>query len=240
MPKPVSETSSTPACAPQAARRWTLVGGKAHEHHAGLVLDLADPAGGLQGRDGIRLLGLDVGSRRPPLDAWVRGDDVTVTWEPGDDRGLRATGLWRSHASADAPAAWELVASATTHLLQADATLAVTCDVPADEILSASWRAGQPPAFARRAPPQPGLLLVRSKGGTSVLVMLHPSDHQAMTVTLSDTRAHVGCLLFPTGVEKGVLLRSRVMAAVGPTADDLSWATRLADRFASSPAVLST
>jgi hypothetical protein len=240
MPKPVSDTSPKPARAPRAACRWTLVGGKAHEQHAGLVLDLSDPAGGLQGRDGNRLLGLDVGSERPPLDAWVRGDDVTVTWEPADDRGLRATGLWRSHASTDAPPAWELVASATTHLLSADATVAVTSDVPAEEVLSASWRIGQPPAFERRSSPQQGLLLVRSGGDTSVLVMVHPSDHQAMTVTLSDTRAHVACLLFPTGVEKGVLLRSRVMAAVGPKADDLTWAARLAERFAASPAMLST
>jgi hypothetical protein len=30
------------------------------------------------------------------------------------------------------------------------------------------------------------------------------------------------------------------MAAVGPTADDLTWAARLAERFAASPAMLST
>ena len=239
----MSKSASAPTQSPprgSVASVWSLVGGKARHPGAGLVIDLANPAGGLLTGDGERLLGLDVGSERPPLDAWVRGDDVTATWEPGDDRSLRATGLWRSHRPDDAPPAWELVASATTQKLRADATLAVISDVPANEVLSAAWRSGEPPAFTPGSSPHQGLLLVRSGTGRSTLVMLHPSDHQAMTVSMVGQRARVGCLLFPSGVEKGVLLRSRVMAAIGPAGDDLSWAARLVARFASLPAVLST
>ena len=71
-------------------------------------------------------------------------------------------------------------------------------------------------------------------------MMLHPSEHQTLTVVCEGGRARVECALFPAGVEKGVLLRSRVFAAVGPTADDVAWGPRLAAGFAASPPLLST
>lgn len=219
---------------------WTLVGGRAEERAGGVALDLSAPAAGLVAPSGDRWLGFDVGVGRPPLDAWVRGDDVTAIWEPGDDRGLRATGLWRCHGAEGGVISWELVASATTRLLHADATLAVTSDIAADEILSAAWHGGTPSAFAPGPSTHHGLVLLRRGDGRSVLVMLHPSDQQTVTVAHEHGRARVGCWLFPTGVEKGVLLRSRVFAAIGPTADDTVWGARLAARFAASPPALST
>ena len=170
----------------------------------------------------------------------MRGNDVTAVWEPGDDRGLRATGLWRSHGADDGVVSWELVASATTRLLHADAALAVTSEVAAAELLSATWRSGIRTSFLPGTPTDHGLVLLRRGDGNSILVMLHPTDDQTVTVAVEHGRARVGCWLFSTGVEKGVLLRSRVIAAIGPTADDTAWGARLAARFATSPPVLST
>jgi hypothetical protein len=243
----MSRSSSASSKASQAAAPrgptdsvWTLAGGRAQDRVGGVVLDLSAPALGLVTPTGDRWLGFDVGVGRPPLDAWARGDDVTAIWEPGDDRGLRATGLWRCHGADAGVVSWELVASATTRLLHADATLAVTSDVKALEILSAAWQAGTPPPFAPGTSTHHGLVLLRRGDGRSLLLMLHPSDHQTVTVAVEQGRARVGCWLFPTGVEKGVLLRSRVVAAIGPTADDVTWGARLAARFAASPPVLST
>ena len=244
---PMSRSASTSSQVRQAGARdgrvasvWRLAGGRAEDHARNALLDLSAPSAGIVTPAGDRLLGFDVGAGRPPVDAWVRGDDVTAIWEPGDDRGLRATGLWRSHDADAGAVSWELVASATTRLLHADATLAVTSEVAAAEVLSAVWQSGAPSSFAPGTPTDHGLVLLRRGDGTSVLLMLHPSDHQTVTVALDAGRARVSCWLFPSGVEKGVLLRSRVVAAVGPTADDLAWASRLAARFAASPAALST
>jgi hypothetical protein len=230
--------AATPRGSTESA--WTLAGGRAEDRAGGVVLDLSAPALGLVTPAGDRWLGFEVGVGRPPLDAWVRGNDVTAIWEPGDDRGLRATGLWRCHGVDAGVVSWELVASATTRLLHADATLAVTSDVKAVEILSAAWQAGTPSPFAPGSPAHHGLVLLRHGDGQSLLLMLHPSDHQTVTVAVEQGRARVGCWLFPTGVEKGVLLRSRVVAAIGPTAHDIAWGARLAARFAASPPVLST
>jgi len=219
---------------------WSLSGGQAHDRAAHAVLDLTAPASGLVTPAGDRLLGFDIGEGRPPIDAWVRGDDITAIWEPGDDRGLRATGLWRAHPADAGLAAWELVASATTRQLRADATLAVSSVVAAAEILSATWHPGASPVFSPRAIPHPAIVLVRRGDGRSVLMMLHPSEHQTLTVVCEGGRARVECALFPAGVEKGVLLRSRVFAAVGPTADEAAWSPRLAAGFAASPPLLST
>jgi hypothetical protein len=239
-PSAPSQASQVKALRGRVDSVWTLAGGRAEDRDRGVVLDLSAPATGLVTPAGDRLLGFDVGVGRPPLDAWVRGDDVTAVWEPGDDRGLRATGLWRSCGADNGVVSWELVASATTRLLHADATLAVTSEVAATELLSAAWRSGMPSSFRPGTPTDHGLVLLRRGDGSSILLMLHPTDDQTVTVAVEHGRARVGCWLFPTGVEKGVLLRSRVIAAVGPTADDIAWGARLAARFASSPPVLST
>lgn len=236
---------------PPARASWKLHDGRAELLAAaplagGVHVDLAHPRDGLSTGRGDRLLGLDLdpdrsGGRRPPLDAWVRCDDLTATWETGGQRGLRATALWRRRdAGADA-SAWELVASATTAKLHADSTLAVVSDVAATTVLSSAWHDGRPTTFDAGADrPGRGLLLVRRGDGTSCLVMLHPLEHQTVTVDLAAGRARIACWLFASGVEKGVLLRSRVLAAVGPAEGDLVWAGKLAAAFAALPPELAT
>jgi putative heme iron utilization protein len=54
------------------------------------------------------------------------------------------------------------------------------------------------------------------------------------------SRTTISCWLFSSAVEKGVLLRSRVLAAIGPTANDTAWAAALAAAFAHSPPILTT
>ncbi len=245
-----SKTTATPA-----ASVWGLEGHVASAACRGVRLDLAHPSAGLVTTTGDHLLGLDLGldpgQERPPVDRWVRGDDITATWEPGDERELRATGLWRQlHLPAiDGPrvagggtgvVAWELIASATTRLLRADSTLAVTSDLDVGSVLMAAWERGVPLPFLPGIDPHKGLVLVRRSRAPSVLLMLHPSDHQAVSVERCGERTRIGCWLFPTGVEKGVLLRSRVLAAIGPAEGDMTWAADLATWFAASPPELAT
>ena len=231
---------------PPARAAWKLQGNRADLLAGtapvdGARLDLARPGAGLATGRGDHLLGLDTRADRTPIDSWVRGDDVTATWDSGDERALRATALWRVRPAGDQIAAWELIASATTAKLHADSTLAVVSDMAADAILSSMWHDGRPGPFVPGAAATGhGLVLVRRGDGTSGLVMLHPLEHQSVAVEHGGGRARIACRLFASGVEKGVLLRSRVLAAVGPAEGDLAWAGRLAAEFAASPPELAT
>jgi len=190
------------------------------------------------------LLGLDLRSDCSLTDHWLRGDDVTAVYETADDRHLRTTAMWRLHPSDGATRAWELIASAQTSLLQSDSALAVVSAIDATEVV---WGTDMHGSMRWHADPSPeaSCVLLRCSGtagssGTSVLVAAHPGDARRMTVRRDGKRVVVECWLFSTELEKGVLLRSRVLAAVGPTADASQWAADLAAKFAASPPMLTT
>lgn len=244
--------SKTPLPQP-AAPAWRRLGRAAETMPAACAgfagmarVDLAAPSQGLTTSDGDRLLGLDLGSDGEATDAWIRGADLTACWEPQDDRGLRATALWRCHCDGSRLTlppdvlAWELIASATSRRLHADATLTVTADVAATAVLAAAFAGDRPASFTPPGDPRQAVFMIRRDGPTSVALVVHPGDRHATTVTTASHRARFGCRLFASGVEKGVLLRSRVLAALGPAAGDVAWITSLAERFAALPPELST
>jgi hypothetical protein len=190
------------------------------------------------------LLGLDLRSECRLADHWLRGDDVTAVYESADARHLRTTAMWRLHPSGGASRAWELIASAQTSLLQSDALLAVVSEIEATDVLWGTCEDGAVRWHAEPSPDATCVLLGRggatASGDTSVLVAAHPGDARRLTVRRDGTRVVVECWLFSTALEKGVLLRSRVLAAVGPTADAARWAGDLAAKFAASPPMLTT
>ena len=194
------------------------------------------------------LLGLDLRSECRLTDHWVRGDDVTAVYEtvdaPADARHLRTTAMWRLHASDAATRAWQLIASAQTSLLQSDAVLAVVSEIEATDILWGTWANGAVQWHTDPSPEATCILLRRGgatdSDSTSVLVAAHPGDARRMTARRDGTRVVVECWLFSTELERGVLLRSRVLAAVGPAADATGWAGDLAAMFAASPPMLTT
>jgi hypothetical protein len=190
------------------------------------------------------LLGLDLRSDCRLTDHWVRGDDVTAVYETADARHLRTTAMWRLHPSEGATRAWELIASAQTSLLQSDAVLAVVSEIDATDILWGTCTDGVMQWQADQSPEAACVLLGRGgaagSGDTSVLVAAHPGDARRMTVRRDGDRAVVECWLFSNELEKGVLLRSRVLAAVGATADATRWAGDLTATFAASPPMLTT
>jgi hypothetical protein len=197
---------------------------------------------GVAGSDS--LLGLDLRSECRLTDHWVRGDDVTAVYETADARHLRTTAMWRLHASDAATRAWQLIASAQTSLLQSDAMLAVVSEIDATDILWGTCGDGAVQWHADPSPEATCILLRRGgatdSDSTSVLVAAHPGDARRMTVRRDGQRIVVECWLFSTALEKGVLLRSRVLAAVGPAADATQWAADLAAKFAASPPMLTT
>lgn len=230
-----------------ASPPWSLDGTRAKARAAttDARLDLAAPLAGLVlARDAgdDRLLGVDLRTAaRPPSDHWIRGGDLTAIYEPDDDRRLRATAMWRLHPAA--VAAWELVISAQTALLHADATLAVVSEVDGDD---ARWTtaasAGSrwtPVGEPRHLPAEAAAVLV-VRSTTAVVVAAHPQDPRRISVATAGGRSRIECGIFAAAIEKGVILRSRVLAAVGPATGAERWAADLCAAFAASPPFLDT
>lgn len=223
---------------PAAPAAWTLAGLVASDGRC--RLDLAAPAAGLATADDDHVLGIDL--RTPPaatrlVDHWARGHDLVAVYEPADPRRLRATAMWRSLPTGRG---WELVVSAQTALVESDSALAVTCDLAAGQL---SWgRAtetgvGWEPVGSGGAPAEATCLLVR-RDADAVLVAVHPADVRRILVTSDAGRVRVTCWLFTAAIEKGVLLKSRALAAGGPTTDT-AWADALVAGLAASPPPLS-
>jgi hypothetical protein len=248
---PLRSSPSQSTSASAATTTWLAAGHRMSD--AGSVIpaaiDLDQPRQGITlarsdaaGSD--RLLGLDLRSDCRLTDHWLRGDDVTAVYESADARHLRTTAMWRLHPSDSATRAWELIASAQTSLLQSDAVLAVVSEIDTTEVAWGTCTRGGVQWHTDPSPEATCVLLRCSRAdgsaGTSVLVAAHPGDARRMTVRRESTRVVVECWLFSTSLEKGVLLRSRVLAAVGPTADATRWAGDLTATFAASPPMLTT
>ena len=228
---------------PVTAPRWSLID-RTGNSTAGGRLDLDAPDRGIvldAGHD--RVLGVGLRTRCPAVEHWLRGDDLIGVYEPADPRRLRATAMWRLHPAATSTprAAWELTLSAQTALVQSDALLAVTCDLAGLDVrcrgATGRWsivaRGDQPPDDAIcllvRRPPQ------AATPAESILVAGHPADARRISLAWHDGRVGVACWLFSTAIEKGVLMRGRVLAAIGSATRDEAWADALCAAFAAAP-----
>lgn len=201
---------------------------------------------GFASADGM-LLGFEPPGAARLVDHWLRDGDATSVWEAtGGDR-LRTTAMWRLCGSEPEVRCWEVVLSAQTAILSADARLAVTCHLPVGTAATVSFGsfAAERVSWSRGPAPRATAVLVApatgdSTAGSAVLVVGHPREADG-TIVHRDARSLVAeTRLFRDGLEKGVLLRGRVLAAIGPAATATGWATRLADAFAATPPVLST
>ena len=230
---------------PPAPCAWMLADRIATQEADGLVarLDLAAPARGIGlSADGEsradRLLGVDLRSECRLMEQWLRGEDVVAVYEPADARKLRATAMWRRQPRPGI-CSWEVVVSAQTSLVQSDSAVAVVSEVDATDLLWGVARHGEIHwTPCRHGEPQPEAatcVLARRAAATTALIAVHPDDVRQLAVRRHGGRARIECWLFSTAIEKGVLLRSRVLAALGPAANDAAWAGAIVHDFAASP-----
>lgn len=235
------------ACEPAP---WTLSADHSLAATAGTTLNLTDAATGLIVDEGVHVLGLKLPAGCGPVEAWPRGADLTAVYEPTDDRQLRITAMWRLGFTSPATndiRSWQMVLSAQTALLTSTAEISVLSEVCGVHATVAGHWAGETVAWERPGE-QPATCLrvsycTRDGRTRCVVIAIHPDDPGAIDQhSLEDGSLQVCCRLFPSDVEKGVLLRSRVLVAVGPhdTPEQAEgdWSADLLRQFAGSPPVL--
>lgn len=212
------------------------------------TLDLERPALGIAASSAghvDRLLGVDLAVEPlSPADHWQRAADVVAVYEPADSRHLRATVMWRGGTPARGITSWEAIVSAQTSLLESDATLSVGARIGATHVLVHDGGAWRPLDRGAAVPAGATAVLIRrdgaAAGATSVLIAVHPQDRRGIDVRREGSHVLVSCPLFSAALEKGVLLRSRVLAAIGPATGDEAWSERVTADFAASPPPLTT
>ena len=236
------------ACEPP---RWRLSGLMATDEVSRARIDLAEPAMGVRvddGGPGLKLLGLDVPEGCRPTEAWARRDDLTAIYEPGDDRRLRIAAMWRAgQADERFPdvRSWQLILSAQTSLLSSLAELSVE-STGVGSVTTGVWREDHVDWQAATGPEATCLRICNEAEPASCLVLaIHPDDAGRIEHGGGDNgSALLRCRLFPTALEKGVLLRSRVLVALGPAASRNTqvdgWEQSVLRQFAGSEPILST
>lgn len=211
------------------------------------VVDASNPADGLSdaradGCDlaGFHPLGVELSAPTSDVpagaDGYVRGGDLVVTYADRPAAEMRAQLYWRAaaHERAGAIAAIELVASVQTSLLDSFPQLAVRTRLVASEAFQLTDAAR--PSFAAIVPPDddatlddspatPQCYLFRLPGRQySYAEMVHPAVGRPSLwdgwLHGTDYRMQLRHELFAQPLEKGVILRSRVLGVLLDRRDD--------------------
>jgi len=235
-------------CLPRIAAEVNLL--RPEEGLARVALDGVEPSD-----SAILQLGLPIADAARSVDHYVRGSDLIATYEETAGRPLRAQIYWRaasrrvdSSATSAPPGAIELVTSVQTGLLDSDPRMATQTLVSATEVFELSD--ADSGAFSKldgvsaeteyNPTGATACFLVRLPLRVwSYAEMVHPLDAQASTVGMafrpSNDFAGSGSVwrlrheLFLQRLEKGVILRARVLGLFLSRDDDMRAA---AERYA--------
>lgn len=185
---------------------------------------------------GVELPAIDPGVAAQSIERYVRSGDLIVTYADQPAPGMRSQVYWRAeaHARHGAIATIALVVSVETRLLDSFPTLSVRSQLVASEAFqlcdaaSGSFTSLVPKADVA-APDEAGDLphcyLFRLPGRAySYAEMVHPGDqretHWDGRSHGTDYRLELHHELFARGLEKGVILRARVLGVLLDREDD--------------------
>jgi hypothetical protein len=157
------------------------------------------------------------------IETYVRGTDLVTTHPATNARPTRIQLYWRRWHGlpASVAAAVELIASVQTHLLDSDPSLVIESRVPQ----------------ANKALQTEGVTEIQA-GSSQLLILTHPHDATEVELQTSDASAAVQHILFRRRLEKGVILRGRLLFVWSDqpvAADELK---ECADRFKFSEPML--
>jgi hypothetical protein len=233
-----------------------------------VVVDPLDPAAGLQrlrvdaqplpDLHPLRVELPPVEARRgpPDVDFYVRGGDLIATYAHRPERAMLAQVYWRAESQTRprAIAAVELLVSVQTSLLDSCPKLATRSDVAAREAFQLTDPARA--AFESVAPQSNRAAPAIPSGGPSCYLfrlgnakysyaeMVNPADAQQSRLGISSDetglRARLAHELFAERLEKGVILRARVLGVLLDRDGDQAATARHYAAFLSEPPPLTT
>jgi hypothetical protein len=168
------------------------------------------------------------------LDAYVRGRDLVALYDESQPDHLRTQVYWRALAANDLSesckpesvvAAFELILSVNTSLLDSDPQVTVRSTIPSnDSVIQLNVGASEASA-----------VLVRLPGGKLTYVeAVHPADACPSWIDRQDAGMQINHLLFQQRLEKGVILRARIRAAIISSEHDERLSAELYQHFAAS------
>jgi hypothetical protein len=161
------------------------------------------------------------------VDFYIRGGDLIATYFNRPARAMRTQIYWRTatHRSAGAIAALELVVSVQTNLLDSCPRITARSAIPASEVLQlADPDRGTFGSANSRQLSAPCYLFRLANGKYSYVQIVHPGDAQQSDLQ-SQAEGGAGCVelrheLFSPKLEKGVILRARVLGLLVDRAGD--------------------
>lgn len=235
---------------------WTLNGTHAHLAHARIKasIELAHANVGLTEFSingatlaNTSLLNIVAPSltSKPPIDIYVRQQDLVATYEEPDGQRQRLQAYWRVVNSDSEPftTTLELVVSVQTDLLDSHPAMFASSQFVAAEVSRFAVAENNEPVLIRRnAVDQAGFLLIRPHDAeASFMQAAHPTDFAGIELSQSDGTFQPVELrhpLFAESLEKGVIRRARIRLAILPRENDLALATACYRDFAASEPML--
>ncbi len=219
---------------------WSLQSPSAQLNHSALSgwIDVSQPQAGLRkiAVQGVRFDGHALAVSRAtdhqwPLrlaEAYVRGGDLVAAYEPAAVWPYAPHIYWRAmNVETDIASlgALSLLVSVQTHLLDTCPRVAVTTELPADELIQIG-----------------GCIVWRFPGSAiSYAEMMLPSDYCAVKIEPEVRGKHrVNWELFAEFLEKGVIRKARLNAVLLPRQHDIALATACYAEFAAQPLPLTT
>jgi hypothetical protein len=157
------------------------------------------------------------------IETYVRGMDLVTTHPATSSRPTRVQLYWRhwQDLPASITAVVELIASVQTHLLDSDPTLVIESRIPNSANSSQT----------------DGVTDIHSGTG-QLLILAHPHDETEIDLQASDSSVRIKHTLFRSRLEKGVILRGRLLFVLGDQGVDAEALQECADRFYSSEPML--
>lgn len=130
------------------------------------------------------------------IETYVRGTDLVTTHPATNTRPTRVQLYWRrwQELPESISAAIELIASVQTHLLDSDPSLVIESRLP----------------LAEKALQTDGVTEIQA-GSSQLLILTHPHDATEVELQHSDSGTIARHTLFRRRLEKGVILRGRLL-----------------------------